>query len=91
MKSLKVKYSDARFGLRDAIEVNPLMFCEICNHVVRESEMIGDVCSICYHETEGRVNDPEPKLKAQGDVAPHSRGERELKPEALAGQLTLKI
>jgi len=61
----KVEQGAQYFGLRDAIEVNPLMFCESCNHVVRESEMIGDICNICYYGKE--ANDPELELKAQGD------------------------
>jgi len=93
MKFLKVKPSETRFGLRDAIEVNPLMFCESCNHVVRESEMTGDICNICYNANEGKeVMDSENlSLKAQGDSAPHSRGERELKPDGPDGQLSLNI
>lgn len=91
MTRFKVKSSGARFGLRDAIEVNPLVFCESCGHVVREKEMIGDICNICYYANEGRVNDPEPELKAQGDKSLPTRGEGVTKPKGPDGQLTLLI
>ena len=88
----KVRSGNQYFGLRDAIAVNEIMFCESCDRVVREREMIGDVCAECYFGKE--VMDSEnPRLKVQGDSAPHSRGERGLKPKTLAGpfQMTLAI
>lgn len=93
MKFLKVKSSGSRFGLRDAIEVNPLMFCESCNHVVRESEMTGDICNICYHGNEGRVNDDkEEELKAEANRAvPGTEDGGKNGSSAPAGQLTLEL
>jgi len=85
----KVQEGNQYFGLRDAIAVNEIMFCESCGHVVREKEMIGDICNICYHGKE--VNDPEPELKAQGDSPSPRKGDGGNKPKGPVGQLTLLI
>jgi hypothetical protein len=66
------------------------MWCESCDRVVREREMMDDICNTCYYAME--VNDDKPLLKAQEDKGlPSSIRERETNSDALAGQLTLAI
>ena len=89
----KVQEGNQYFGLRDAIAVNEIMFCESCGHVVRESEMIGDICSICYYANEGRVNDDKDEgLKAKANRAvPGTEDGGKNGTVAPAGQLTLDL
>jgi hypothetical protein len=53
-RTIRVKDSGSHFGIRDAIALNPTAFCEGCNRVVREKELMGDLCAACYFEYDGR-------------------------------------
>ena len=86
----KVRSGNQYFGLRDAIAVNEIMFCESCDRVVRESEMMGDICNICYHGKE--VMDSENvELKVRGDRAVPGKGDGGRGTITLAGQLSLPV
>ena len=64
----KVQPDDSRFGLREALTYSPLMFCEACNRIVRESEMAGDICEFCYYEYGERRSDRISPKKEHGDT-----------------------
>ena len=91
----KVQSGGAELGIRDAIALNPWRFCESCGRLVKEKELErGDLCPACYFEwdkTKGGENSAETKPKQQGDKGLPLAGERGLKPEVLAGQLSLKL
>ena len=46
----KVEASGERFGIREAIALNCWAWCETGKHVVREKELMGDLCAACYFE-----------------------------------------
>jgi len=88
----KVQPSESRFGLREAMEHSPLMWCESCDCIVREREMVGNICEQCYHSTEGRVNDDKDEgLKAKTNRAVPGKGDGGSGTIALAGQLSLPV
>ena len=88
----KVRPEESRFGLREAMEHSPLTWCEGCASIVRECEMVGDICEQCYHSMEGRVNDDKDEgLKAEENKAVPGKGGGGNETIALVGQLTLKI
>lgn len=64
----KVEASGSHFGIRDAIALNPWCWCEGCGCVVRERQMVGELCAACYYAVDERRPIKVTTLKAKGDA-----------------------
>jgi hypothetical protein len=64
----KVEASGSHFGIRDAIALNPWCWCEGCGCVVREKQMVGELCAACYYAVDERRPIKVTTLKAKGDA-----------------------
>lgn len=88
--TLRVKGTLSNYGIRDALAVDPWVWCETGQHIVKEKEMAGvDICHACNCEIDERRPNGS-LLKSRKDKAlPIASGERGKKTDAPVRQMEL--
>ena len=91
--TLRIKPAAVNYGsLRDALAANAWTWCENCNSIMRERDMVGDLCSSCFYEFDKPKGGEKPReeRKDQGDeVLLGSDQERDEKPTTPKGPIQL--
>ncbi len=77
-------------SIRDALAVNPWVWCDAGQHIVREREMqTADCCESCMYEYGERRTDRIARAKEQSEVLPDKSRERDENQVAPRGPIQL--